>query len=172
MRLFIAFDTDDEVKKELSAVQKKLRHSKLNLTKEFHLTLKFLGEVEEESLAEIKQRLKKVSFEKFEAQLSNIGVFPSEDYINVVWIGLEPKEKITELQKKIEDSLEGLFPKDNRFHPHITLARVKFIEDKKQFKDNLKNIKVEKIKFSVAKFSLMKSTLTSEGPVYKVLEEF
>lgn len=172
MRLFIAFDTDDDAKKELSSIQKELKYAKLNLVKEFHLTLKFLGEVDEKKATEIKQRLKKVSFDEFDAQLSGIGVFPSEDYINVVWVGLEPKDKINELQKRIEDSLEGLFPKDTRFHSHITLARVKFIEDKKQFKDCLNNIKIEKITFSVERFRLMKSTLTPEGPVYEVLEEY
>lgn len=172
MRLFIAFDVSKEAKDELIGAQKKLKYAKLNLVREFHLTLKFLGEVDEENVEEIKQKLKKVKFNSFEAELGSTGTFPSEDYIKVVWVGLEPKKSINELQQSIENALESMFPKDTRFHPHITLARVKFVEDKEQFKGNLKGIETKKIGFSVDSFKLIKSELRPGGPVYEVLEEF
>lgn len=174
MRLFIAFDISKEAETEVVRAQDDLKKAdaKLSLVKEFHLTLKFLGEVDEKKLDELKERLKKVSFEPFYAHLGNTGVFPSEDYVRVVWIGIEPKDKISELQQKIEDCLEGMFEEDTRFHPHLTLARVKFVKDKKAFMEKLKSVRAEKRSFKVESFKLMKSTLTPEGPVYEVLEEY
>lgn len=172
MRLFIALDISRDAIDELKKVQAKLVNSKLTLVKEFHLTLKFLGEIEENKVEAIKERLNKVKFEGFEVCTSDLGVFPSIENIRVVWVGLEPRDKIEALQKKIEDSLKGMFAVDDKFHAHVTIARVKFIENKRLFKDSLKNIKPERIKFRVDSFKLIKSTLLPAGPVYEVLEEF
>ncbi|MCX6707919.1 MAG: RNA 2',3'-cyclic phosphodiesterase [Candidatus Woesearchaeota archaeon] len=172
MRLFIALGISREAIDELKKAQAKLVYSKLTLVKEFHLTLKFLGEVEENAVEGIKEKLSKVKFEGFDACTNGLGVFPSIESIRVIWAGLEPKDKIEVLQNKIEDSLKGVFAKDDKFHAHITIARVKFIENKKQFKDSLNNIKLKKIKFRVDSFKLIKSTLLPVGPVYEVLEEY
>ncbi|MBD3313297.1 RNA 2',3'-cyclic phosphodiesterase [Candidatus Woesearchaeota archaeon] len=172
MRLFIGFDASQEAEHELLNAQKKIENAKINLVKDFHLTLKFLGEVDDDKSGEIEERLRKISFGSFKAELGGIGVFPSENHVKVIWIGLEPKDKIIGLQRKIEEALQGMFPKDMRFHPHITLARVKTVEDKEAFKENLKNIRIERIRFKVDKFKLIKSALTPDGPVYEVLEEY
>ncbi len=68
--------------------------------------------------------------------------------------------------------MKELFPKDKRFHSHATLARVKFIENKEKFKENIKKIRLEKKEFGVDCFKLIKSVLTGEGPVYEVVKEF
>jgi 2'-5' RNA ligase len=172
MRLFIALDLDN--KEYFSSIQEQIPNdiAKLTLPKEFHLTLKFLGEVSDDKIEEIKVRLEQVEFEPISLTTDNIGVFPNEDYIKVVWIGIKKQEKVKELQQKIEKSLEGLFTEDNRFHPHITLARVKFIKDKKTFKDKLSTLKFESKESSIIAFKLIKSTLTEEGPVYETLAEF
>jgi len=177
MRLFIAFDISEEAKKELEMLQSNIKKSsennaKLSFVKEFHLTMKFLGDVNENKVEEIKERLQKVRFDKFTAVFDDAGIFPSESYIRVVWIGLSPEDKITLLQQKIEESLKGMFPKDNRFLPHLTLARVKFVKDKKAFIESIKKLKPEKISFEVNSFKLIQSTLTKEKPIYEVLGEF
>jgi len=174
MRLFVALDFD-ELKDYFIGLQKQLpKDAKLTLTKTYHLTLKFLGEIPENSIEKIKEQLKKVEFENFEINLDNIGVFPNENYIRVVWGGISPKEQVIELQKNIEDSLKEFnFKKDFQFHPHITLARVKFVKDKTNFVDSLKKIKIDKNKkIMVKNFKLIKSALTPEGPVYEDLEIF
>ena len=174
MRLFIAIELPEQVKEYLTNVQKQITGFKgKSVSKgQMHLTLKFLGEVPENKLELIKEKLKEVKVEKIDCFTTNIGFFPSENYIRVVWIGLEPKEEIIELQKEIDNELKELFSKDKRFHPHLTLARVKFVEDKEKFKENIKKIKLEKKEFSVDCFKLIKSTLTSDGPVYEVVRVF
>lgn len=176
MRCFIAIEMPEEVKEILLDAQKHVNTEKAKIrpTKAFHLTLKFLGEVEEKKAEEIKSALKAISFKQFKTALTEIGVFPNESYIRVVWIGLDDSEnKITNLQKEIDSKIEFLgFKKDTRFHPHVTLARVKFVEDKQKFIKDLKEIKIEKKAFEITEFKLIKSTLTGEGPVYEDLAVF
>lgn len=172
MRAFIAIDLG-ELKDYFLRLQKQLPETaKLNLTKSFHLTLKFLGEAPDDKIEVIKKRLAEVNFSPFQITTSNIGFFPNENYINVVWVGAEPKGKITALQKRIDDLLLPLFERDVRFHPHITLARVKYISDKDDFMKKMRLIKTGEKEITIRKFMLMKSTLTKEGPVYGEIAVF
>lgn len=170
MRLFIAFDVSDEVKDYCRQIQKQLPDSRSNPVKEFHLTLRFLGECDEKEAEQIKNKLKKVKFSSFTAKTSDLGVFPDENFIRVVWLGLEPKNEIINLKNSVEEELN--LAKDERFHPHITLARVKFVKDKKDYIKNLKSIETKEFEFKVNSIKLYKSELTPEGPVHEVVEEF
>ena len=172
MRVFVAVNVSKEVVEELKKAQKDLKDAKLKLVKDFHLTLKFLGEVSEPKVEEIKEALKQIKFKSFKAQLTGIGVFPNPNYVRVVWVGVSPDNFIS-LQKQVDDVLEKLgFKKDRRFHPHLTLARVKFVKDKESFKRIIRDIKVEKKEFEVNEFKLIKSTLIKEGPIYEDLGVF
>ncbi len=172
MRLFIAIEVPEEVINYLSDVQKKLTGAKLTLTKSFHLTLKFLGEITPEKAEEIKKKLEKIKFKPFTATLNGTGVFPSENMIRVVWVGIEPHEVICELQKQIDETLISLFQKEKNFQPHITLARVKEAPNKKQFAEHVKKLKVEPLTFEVKQFKLIQSQLGSEGSHYTVAASY
>ncbi|MBL7054294.1 RNA 2',3'-cyclic phosphodiesterase [Candidatus Woesearchaeota archaeon] len=175
MRLFIAIDCKD-LKEYFIKLQDMLpkEDAKLALPDNYHLTLKFLGKVPKSSVEKINGLLRKIKIKKFKVSLDKIGFFPNENYIRVVWIGISPKEPFIELQKNIEDSLKEFnFKKGSEFQPHITLARVKSVENKKEFMRALKNMKVDdNKKIEVKQFKLIKSTLTPEGPVYEDLEVF
>ena len=172
MRLFIAIEIPKNVKDYLGNIQKNIMDDSINKIRlvnldHIHLTLKFLGEVQPDSLETIKKELKKIKFNKFSVQLDNIGVFPDEDYIRVVWIGLKPENVILDLQKNIDEVLSKLFKKEKGFKSHLTLTRVKYIGNKENFINKLKNIKIENKRFEVSNFKLIKSTLTGKGPVYE-----
>ena len=172
MRLFIAIDFN-ELKDYFFELQMHLpKNARLSLTKAFHITLKFLGEVQPDNVEDIIGKLKGIRFAQFSVSLNSIGIFPSENYIRVVWVGVKPEEQIIELQKNIEDSLSKLFKKEKDFQPHITLARVKYPEDKKSFVEQLKKIKVENKKIEIKDFRLIKSTLTPKGAIYEDLAVF
>ena len=173
MRLFIAIELE-EFADYFKELQQKIPKVKATYPKQFHLTLKFLGDVPDNKLDELKEKIKQVKFEHFKLKLGTTGVFPNEKFIRVVWVGLEDGEKITNLQKQIEFALEGMFKKDNKFHPHITLARIKFIENdkKEEFTSTIKSIEIEPKEANIEKFKLIKSTLTGEGPVYEDLEVY
>ncbi len=171
MRTFIAVDLPQEAKDELASVQKQLSTAaaKMSLAHDFHLTLKFLGELTPAKVEAVKNCLSHVSFRRFTATVAGVGVFPSENYVRVVWVGIEPEDKFLQLQKEINDALDKEFPKDKGFKPHITLARVKFVQDKQQFRQQLQQIKAGSVKFAVDSFTLKRSTLTKEGPIYEGL---
>ena len=172
MRLFIAIDFN-ELRGYFAELQKFLpKNAKLSLVKSFHLTLKFLGEVQPNRVDEIIEILKTIKFEPFNVFTDSIGIFPAENCIRVVWVSLKPEDKILELQKKIDESLKNLFKKERGFEPHITLCRAKHPEDKKSFIEEVKKIKVENKKIEIKNFRLVKSTLGHEGPVYEDLEVF
>lgn len=173
MRLFIAIDTPEEVHNYFLSIQKQINsYAKINFTKTFHLTLKFLGEVKEENVEKITTLLNEIKFDNFSIKLNKIGLFPNENYIKVVWVGLEPEEPILRLQKGIDNSLKSIFKEEKNFKPHLTLARVKLVKNKENFIKNLENIKIEQKQFDVSSFKLIKSILTPNGPIYEDVAEF
>jgi len=172
MRLFIAADLPQEVKDELASLQKLLPAAKMSLAHDFHLTLKFLGEVTPAKAEVVKQLLGSVRLKPFTATTSGIGIFPSESYIRVVWAGIEPESEMARLQKQVDDALEKEFPREKGFKSHITLTRIKFVDNKRQFLQQLQKIEVKKIEFNVDSFKLKRSTLTKEGAVYEDIAVF
>ena len=120
-------------------------------------------------MADVKKKLKEIKFKSFEAKISEIGTF-SPNYIRIVWLRLN---NCFRLQKMIDEKLSVLFKKEERFMGHLTIARVKNIKNKRYFIGELKKIKIPKeIKFKVTTFRLEKSTLTPEGPIYELIEEY
>ena len=113
MRLFIGIFLPKEVLDYLYEAQNRLKknlpakitwvHKKI-----LHLSLKFIGEVNENKINEIKERLNEIKFKSFKVKLDKIGVFPNENYIRVIWISLNPKEKVIELQQKVDSELLDL----------------------------------------------------------------
>jgi 2'-5' RNA ligase len=175
MRCFIAIDLPAEIRNELAEIQNKLpKDSKLIFVnpENIHLTIKFLGEIDDAKTSKVKEILKKFQFKQFKAKLSGIGVFPSTSFIRVIWVGIEPKENFVKIHSLIDKltSLENI-KIDLNWENHATLARVKFIKDKKAFQEQLKKIKINPIEFTVDNLKLKKSTLTPDGPVYEDILE-
>ncbi len=168
MRLFIAVDFN-ELKDYFTELQKQLPEAKSTLPKDFHLTLKFLGEVEDSRVEKIREALRKIKFKPFEAKVTNIGYF-TPDFLKVVFVDVD--NAISKLQSEIDTKLEAMFKKEANFHPHLTIARIKFVKDKKGYIEALNKIKTDEKKVKIDSFQLIKSTLAPEGPIYEVVEEF
>ncbi|MBU2634182.1 MAG: RNA 2',3'-cyclic phosphodiesterase [Nanoarchaeota archaeon] len=175
MRCFIAIELPREIKDYLFDLQSKIRSrdAKINFVAKsrLHCTLNFLGNVDDNLLKDVKERLSKLKFKKFKVNLENVGVFPNEDSIRVIWIGLKPANKVIELQQKIDGELLDLFKKDQEFNAHLTLGRVKVVRDKKKFLEKLK-LEIENKEFEINEFKLMKSVLSKDGPKYFEIEKY
>ena len=173
-RCFIALELSREAINEIKRIQKLLEKQRLFAGKftepeNLHLTLKFLGEISNEKIEEVKNRLKEIKIDKFNAELGEVGVF-SKSFVKIIWIKLNGK--VFGLQKEIDEKLKDLFEKEERFMSHVTIARVKNTADKKKLFEYLESINPSKISFKVEKFYLKKSELTSEGPVYEDIKEY
>ena len=175
MRCFIAFDIPISLKNELEEIQKELysENEKIKWVakKNLHCTLKFLGNVDENSLKEIMRKLEEVKFKKFKTRLDKIGIFPSKNFIRVVFVELNPSKNAIDLQNEIDDKLLTIFPREKSFHSHLTLGRVKFVKDKEKFLEKIGKIKVTG-EFEVSEFKLYKSVLSKDGPKYGVVKSY
>ena len=178
MRTFISLELPENIKKEIFKSFESLKNSGVafgNFVKKdnIHLTLKFLGNISEEKIKQIEKKLSEVSFKSFDANVGEIGFFPSEKYIRIIWVDLIAKE-IAQLKKIIDNKLHEIgINHDNReFSSHITVARIKKMKNKQDFFKKIKELKIKKMSFSVNSFFLIKSELRNNGPAYKVLKEF
>ena len=155
MRLFVAVNFNETVKKQIVQVQDMLReHSvkgNFTLQENIHLTLVFLGELPENKIDSIKKIISGVEFEPFQITFSHTGSFERDDG-RLFWLGIEQCDELLNIQKKLVALLlESKFKIENRkFVPHLTLSR-KTITKSTFNKQNLD------IKSAVEKISLMKS---------------
>jgi len=169
IRLFVAIKISDDTKDYLLALQKKfLGLGDFKFVKEFHLTLKFLGYADEGDIEKIDSLMKEIKYKKFELCLSEIGVFPNVGSARVLWVGTEGN--VRGLWELVENSLKKDYGSEERFKEHITLARIKHVDNKEGFKNLLKETAAKKIKFVVEYFRLVKSELRREGPIYTDLK--
>ena len=133
MRSFIAIAVPESVLKSCQDIMVQLRNlnpqGRFAKTQSIHLTLQFLGDIEEEQIPGIAEILEQAGkgVTPFDLEVGRLGVFPHLTHPRVVWIGVEPVDALMTLQSKIQQGLEPLgFPKENRdFHPHLTLLRLK-----------------------------------------------
>lgn len=168
MRLFIALDVNSEVEQYLNNINRQLDkgYAKLKPVAGYHITLKFLGNTEPEK---VKQALANISFTPFELITKGLGHFGKR----VIWAGVEPKEPVIELQREIDKELFKIgFEREKKFHPHITIARVKKLFNSKRLMATLKDIKKEEIPLKISSIVLYQSQLTPQGPIYSVVKRF
>lgn len=172
MRLFIAIDLPDDVKEYLRKLQTLLSEGKMSLTRDFHLTLKFLGSCDEGQRKKIKDQLREISFAPFEAELEHMGTFGGR-VPRVVWVGVKVAPSLSRTVHEIERRMETLgFLKEHPWTPHITLARIKFIPRPQEFLANLKAMEVQPLRFPVSEFHLFESQLLPEGAKHVKLATF
>lgn len=142
-----------------------------------HITLKFFGETEEKAIEPICEVLDDVSqdFQSFNIKFSKVGIFGSSYNPRVIWFGIENNKILLSMAKKMNNSLEQIGIKNDRqnFVPHLTIARIKSIWDKKLFQKEIdKNKNVEIQNFYAGKIILFESILRPQGPKYEIIESF
>lgn len=144
----------------------------------FHLTLRFLGEVPEALVEAVDRGLEEAvrGFPATEAVLKGVGAFPSLRRPRVIWVGMEPVEPLKELQRRVESSMQGLgFEREKKpFQPHVTLGRVKRLEgDSRCFEEVSSRWEGRVLgEVPVERIHLIESTLTPRGPRYTVLRTY
>src|SRR3990172_10248535 len=179
MRLFIAIEIPEEIKKEMAEIQRRLKESGADAgwtrPEGIHLTLKFLGEVPETKISMIMDALTNAPKGRggFRLDVEGVGTFPTPKSARVVWVGVSGDvERLAKLQTAVEDVMAGLgFEREKRaFTPHLTLGRIKYIHSRERWLKTLDSEKDARLSaLEVKAVSLMKSELKPSGAVYTEL---
>jgi RNA 2',3'-cyclic 3'-phosphodiesterase len=138
-RLFVAVAVPDDVKAKLEAAQADLlrllpeRNVRWARREQFHLTLRFLGDVEAAQVEALAEAIRTAcgGFGALHLRAERIGCFPERGYPRVVWVGVQDQaEQLPRLQQLVEAATAGFTsePKEERFTGHLTLARIKGIK--------------------------------------------
>jgi len=138
LRLFVAIPVPEAVRNEMTVVQQELQRlvpsGAVRWTKpeQFHLTLRFLGDVPAVRVTALQEALNAVCRDRPALRLRarGVGFFPNARSPRVIWVGVNDGEgRLADLQKKIEDVAQPFAekPASEKFSGHVTLGRVKFL---------------------------------------------
>ncbi len=181
MRCFIAIDLPTEIKRQIGFVINLAAPLSKDIKwvpyENIHLTLKFLGEVKENMLPEIEQRLRDTCrlYAPFPISVRATGAFPNEKKPNVLWVGIERSDSLKDLYLDIDKSMSEIgFEKENRKHsPHLTIGRVKDRKDILQVMNCIHEFKSKLFgNADVVEVHLMRSILKPSGAEYSKVCSF
>ncbi|MFB6204264.1 MAG: RNA 2',3'-cyclic phosphodiesterase [Candidatus Nanohaloarchaea archaeon] len=171
-RVFSAIDIEDEeVLDELEHVRDRFDLGFNPVPREqIHVTLQFFQDIDGEDLEQVKQAMKDVDTESFEAGARGVGAFPSSDYIRVIWAGIDSPE-VFDLYREVSQH-EVREDSDHEFKPHATLVRVKNLSSGKKRKLQKQFQEFEDHyfgDFTVDSVKLYESEMTDRGPEYRLI---
>lgn len=178
-RGFISIDIEatDEIRRFMDDIEKTRAALKMVDPEKIHITVKFLGDTEEDMIDEIGEKMNGLlsSHEPFRLNLKGAGAFPHLNYMKVVWVGTEDKPVLEDIAHEVEEELVPLrFSRmEKGFSPHITVARVKGGKNKNRLKAAIQDYEgYEFGEQEVSELKLKKSVLKDSGPVYTTIEEY
>ncbi|MEM1583489.1 MAG: RNA 2',3'-cyclic phosphodiesterase [Nitrososphaerota archaeon] len=177
-RTFIAVDIDNsEIIARIQEIQRDLRESGI-VSKDvepqnLHITLWFLGELPENKLRTILEEVSKIRFNIFELKIGSLGYFPGGNRINVIWLKAEdPTNTLNNVVDQLINNLgsKGFKYDERGFTPHLTIARVKYIQDRDKALRKLEKLRNIQLGSQIIdSVKVKKSVLTSRGPIYSDL---
>ncbi len=179
IRTFIAFDTPDSIKKEMTQLQLELKKSnadvKWDTEDKFHATIKFLGNVEETILHQLITACESSlnHFLPFDISYQSLGSFPNKKHPRVIWIGCDDRDGALQQIKNALDTILlpfGFEIEQRPFRPHITLGRVKSFKGLNNLHPMLEKLNFERRDAVIQEILIMKSILKPQGSEYSILK--
>ena len=182
IRAFIAIELPDDIREGLGRLITQLNSNQPDVKwvepTGIHLTLKFLGYVASNRIAEITEAIADAAtgIPPFTLEIKGLGAFPNLNRVRVVWVGIEGKtDNLLQLQKRLDENLDilGFPPEQREFTPHLTLARVRDSAsalERQELGQLISAAKAPSIgSFTAKSLSLMRSQLARTGAVYTQL---
>ena len=177
MRTFIAIELEAQIRDNIQAIINHLKKKGGNIRwikpQGMHLTLNFLGETPHHAVPDIETALKNTMapYTAFPLRVKGVGVFPPRTKRpRVLWIGITQNSELERIKEAVEQALEALkFPRETRkFHPHLTLGRVKSYDQMDLILDELMRLQDKEFgEMRVEKIILFESTLKPSGAEYR-----
>ncbi len=179
MRVFIAIELESSIKENIARIQARLKVTQDKIKwvepSSVHLTLKFLGEIEEEKLEKVHQITRELGerVSPFKIRVKGMGVFPGFSSPKVIWIGArDTSSELEELAVWLEEALvrEGFVREKRKWKAHLTLGRVKSLKERERLRELVQEeIETEAGRMEVRDITIMRSQLTPRGPIYTSL---
>ena len=182
IRSFIAIKMPEHIQEKLEGIQEKLKQADAHISwvnpESIHLTLKFLGNIQEKQVADILAALKESvqTITPFQLQIGYAGAFPNIRFPRVIWVGVTDDERnsLKTLQEDLESRLTrlGFESEQGRFQPHLTLGRVRSQKNRSNLLraiESMTNVWVGEIPVNAV--YLIRSVLKPTGSEYTDLAE-
>ena len=169
LRLFVGIDLPPELKLNLSLIQAGLAGARWIDPGNFHVTIRFIGEVDEGVASDVDEALRKLREPRFSLNLAGVGTFGGRQ----LHVDVEKSPALVHLRDKVESALVrlGLEPEGRRFSPHVTLARLRAKEPR--LEAYLRDHALYRAPpFAVTRFNLVASYLTKAGSIYEDQAEY
>ncbi|HPT69835.1 MAG TPA: RNA 2',3'-cyclic phosphodiesterase [Syntrophomonas sp.] len=182
MRAFVAIPLPDDIKQYARMMRNKLGIARPDVKwveyQNYHLTVKFLGEVDSKDLPELKRNLRLAadSVPALNLSAGSIGFFPNQTRPRVIWMGIKGEiEKAEFLCDRVDAYLSTMgFAQEKDHRMHLTLGRIRSDKNYKEMINILEKFpdRNKLRSFRVEEFNLMQSILDSRGPAYHVLDTY
>jgi 2'-5' RNA ligase len=180
MRTFIGMKLEAETREKIASALKPFKKIATPIKwvkpENWHLTMKFIGEVNDEKKDRIIRALNEIPIpvQPFEIVISGFGKFGRGDDLNIFWAGIEENQILKKIYLQIEEALEKIQVKreDREFRPHLTIGRNRKPFNFKPFAAIIEKEQSRRIASFIARgFQIFQSILTPEGPIYNIVEE-
>jgi len=176
-RIFIVIDLSEDARQAAAEYIERLRADFTRIKvgwehpEKLHFTIRFLGDIDEEQLDKVCSVVKTAAdqSEPFSVRIIETGVFPHYKNPKVLWLG--PKrgfDEMTAINARIESGLEsaGFVPERRKFHPHVTIARIRDMEKSRELVRTHRQRQFEPIVFTAAGITIYESKLQKTGSEY------
>jgi len=175
IRAFVGLELPSIIREDLETLCSGLKDVRWVASYNMHITLAFIGDVDESQLIDLDTELAAIRFDPFDLSLAEVDCFETRGKPKVIWAGVKGAvEELTHLHHKVMNAVEhaGLEPERRKYKPHVTLARLRsppkervldYMEGHNGFKTDA---------FQLTQFTLFRSHLTRHGADYEVLKRY
>ncbi len=170
-RLFVALPLPPAVRRSLEPLARGLGDVRWLTSDQQHLTLRFLGDIDNGRMNDVAEALALVHGWPFELRLKGLGHFPPRGEPRVLWVGVEKSADLAGLKRRIDQALKQarLPPENRKFAPHVTLARIRAPLSRDRLGTYLMRHSLYSSEpFAISDFHLYSSWLKSDGAQHQL----
>ncbi|HZV80846.1 MAG TPA: RNA 2',3'-cyclic phosphodiesterase [Geobacteraceae bacterium] len=173
-RLFVAIELPDTIKADIFAIREEISGARWVSPSQIHLTLRFIGEVDDQTVESVRASLATIQSPPFQLAMSGIGHFPPRKEPRILWAGMQGDGNLLLLQKKVECAVQhaGIPGETRPFAPHITIARLKGTPPETVKAFEKRHDAFLSPPFQVASFYLFRSIFSAQAVSHEKLAQY